>query len=122
MDAYAHLLAPGDTATVMVTGELTRPPARFGRDERVPMRLAGGRQVDLLLPGQEGVRLLAGDLTPTLVSALERAIESLGLGDRGHDPDWVTAETLAEAEQYERALDALRGGFADEEKPAAQAS
>lgn len=112
MDVYAHLLAPGDTATVMVTGRLTTAPVRFGRDELVPMRLPGGRRADLLLPSQEGVRLLAGDLTPTLVDALQDAIEHLGKGD----PEWVAPETLDRLDRYERALDALRGEFIDDEK------
>lgn len=95
MDAYLHLLTPGDTATIMVTGRLEDlSPALFARP---------------------GVRLYAGDLTPTLVSALEHAIVHLGKTD----PEWTAPETEELLNRYERALDALRGGFIDEENSAA---
>lgn len=110
MDAYAHLLQPGDEATVVYTGKLTRPLAQYREDEAVSMRTAGGRRIDLVLPAEPGVHLVAGDLTHTLLSALQYAIDHLGK----NDPEWVAPETLAELEQYERALDALRGGYADE--------
>lgn len=99
MDAYLHLLTPEDTATIMATGALRDlSPALFARP---------------------GVRLIAGDLTPTLVEALEDAIEHLGGSVAGDVQEWVAPETLDRLDRYERALDALRGGFDDEEKPAA---
>ena len=83
--------------------------------------LTGGGHTEVLLPERPGVRLLAGDLTPTLVDALRDAIEHLGSGEHGRDPEWVAPEVLDRLERYERALDALRGGFFDEERPAAPA-
>lgn len=99
MDAYLHLLTPGDTATVMATGRLEDlSPVLFARP---------------------GVRLIAGDLAPTLVEALEDAIEHLGGSVQEDVEEWVDPETLDRLDRYERALDALRGGFADPEISAA---
>ena len=119
MDAYAHMLAPGDTATVMVTSTVTDMLADGPEWGMAILSVPGSASMQVLLPERPGVRLFAGDLTPTLLSALERAIESLGVSGRDRDPEWVAPETLAEAEQYERALDALRGWYSDEEKSAA---
>jgi hypothetical protein len=74
----------------------------------------GSAYTQVLLPEQPGIRLFAGDLTPTLLDALEDAIEHLGKGD----PEWVAPETLDRLDRYERALDALRGEFVDDEKTA----
>ncbi len=114
MDPYVHLLGPGNIATIMATGRFKATPADADGGGVAGVCLPGGGQVDVLLPERPGVRLIAGDLTPTLVSALEHAIEHLG--DR--DPAWVAPETLAQLEQYERALDALRGWYDDADSAA----
>lgn len=114
MDAYAHLLGPGDTGTVMFTGTV-RDIVTDGKGwGMASVSLPGGTHADVLLPERPGVRLLAGDLTPTLVSALEHAIEHLGPASS----EWMAPQTLDLVERYERALDALRGGFIEEETSA----
>ena len=118
MDAYAHLLEQGDTGTAIITGTLARPLSQWGTYQSAVMDVGTGRYINLLLPDHPGARLVAGDLMPTLVDALRDAIEHLGSGGHGRDPEWVAPEVLDRLERYERALDALRGGFFDEEKTA----
>jgi hypothetical protein len=114
MDPYVHLLGPGGTATVMATGRLKATHGSGVGDGFAAVVLPGGGHVEVQLPERPGVRLIAGDLTPTLLDALEDAIEHLGKGD----PEWVAPETLDRLDRYERALDALRGWYADEQKTA----
>lgn len=119
MDAYAHMLTPGDTATVMATGRV-RDMYTDGKGWGMAVvDLPGSASTQVLLPERPGIRLLAGDLTPTLLDALEDAIEHLGEAVRGAgqaDDTWVAAGTLDRLQRYERARDALRGGFIDDEK------
>jgi len=115
MDAYVHLLSPGDTATLMATGTVDTVYTDGKGWGCASVGFPGGAHTQVQLPERPGIRLLAGDLTPTLLDALKDAIEHLGKGD----PEWVAPEVLDRLERYERALDALRGGFTDEEKSAA---
>ena len=103
MDTYTLPPALGDTATVILTGTLRYASAPGDKHGLAVVDLPGGQPV--CPPLGDGVRLIPGDIAPTLLQALEDAIAYAG----EQDPEWVAAETLDWVDQYERARDFLRG-------------
>ena len=105
MNAYVRMPDPGDTVTLMVTGTLRELRTLEGFCGLTTVEVPTGEHVTAPLPGQPGVRILAGDITPTLMHALSDAIEYAG----EQDPEWVAAEVLDRVDLYERAQDELSG-------------
>ena len=110
MNAYVRMPDPGDTVTLMVTGTLRELRTLEGFCGLTTVEVPTGEHVTAPLPGQPGVRVLPGDITPTLMQALDWAIEYGG----EQDPEWVAPETLDWLELIEKARDEFRGYVADE--------
>lgn len=94
MDAPVRIPEPGDPATLLIAGTVWHSGGEY-----VTVRLPGGELATA--PLTEGARVIPGDIRPTLEAALERAIACLkGL---------TSPSAIAHLDQYERALDCVRG-------------
>lgn len=111
MDTYTLPPAPGDTATAILTGVLTHTSAR-GDGSGVAVVDPDGHH-PVCLPLGENVRVIPGEIMPTLIRALGHAIAYMEQQDGG--PEWVAPETLDQIDQYEWARDNLRGYVPDED-------
>ena len=109
MDTFVLLPEPGHTATVILTGVVTHTSAR-GDGSGVAVVDPDG-QHPVCLPLGDGVRVIPGDIMPTLLGALGYAIECAG----AKDPGWMAPELLDWVDQWERAQDELRGVVTDED-------
>jgi len=103
MDTFVLPPEPGDTATAILTGVLTHTSAR-GDGSGVAVIDPDGRH-PVCLPLGERVRVIPGEIMPTLLHALGYAIEAAG----DQDPEWVAPELLDWVDQWERARDELSG-------------
>ena len=107
MDTYTLPPALGDTATVILTGTLRYASAPGDKHGLAVVDLPGGQPV--CPPLGVGVRIIRGDPGPTLLQALDWALEHAG----EQDPEWVAPETLDWVDQIERLRDCLRGYVPD---------
>ena len=100
--------ALGDTATVILTGVITHTSAR-GDGSGVAVVDPDGHH-PVCLPLGEGMHAIPGDIMPTLMQALDYALEYGG----EQDPEWVDPATLDWLDQIERLRDYFRGSVGED--------